>query len=58
LKRREWRKRQKKKKKMKVGHFGKKISKGVRLEFFLQIGSEKKKSMGIFFSSGETLLWP
>ena len=43
---------------MKVGHFGKKISKGVRLEFFLQIGSEKKKSMGIFFSSGETLLWP
>jgi len=44
LKRREWRKRQKKKPKMKVGHFEKKFSKGIRLEFFFANRIKKKNS--------------
>jgi len=42
LKRREWRKRQKKTPKLKVGHFGNFFQRGSDLKIFLAIGSEKK----------------
>jgi len=43
-----------KKKKMKVGHFKKKISKGVRLEIFFANRVKKKKFYVVYVSKGSS----